>query len=75
MRRTVCLFLLVLVALASGASAQFTVLHSFSGPDGGSPTGLIQTANGTFYGAAALGGDTCRRVSSRAWMANFTVQR
>lgn len=57
MRRTVFLFLLVLVALTSGASAQFTVLHSFSGPDGGSPTGLIQTANGTFYGAAVLGGD------------------
>lgn len=46
------------VLFAQAAVAQpFTLLHSFSGPDGGSPTGLIQTADGTFYGAAALGGD------------------
>jgi len=55
--RTVGLFLLVLTTLATGASAQFSLLHSFSGPDGSSPTGLIQTADGSFYGAAANGGD------------------
>lgn len=38
-------------------SQTYTVLHSFTGPDGGSPTGLIQTSDGTFYGAAVLGGD------------------
>jgi uncharacterized repeat protein (TIGR03803 family) len=50
---------LFLVAIAVPALAQnYTLLHSFSGADGGSPTGLIQTADGTFYGAAVLGGDT-----------------
>jgi uncharacterized repeat protein (TIGR03803 family) len=51
-------FSLFVAALAIGASAQLTVLHSFSGPDGASPTGLIQTADGSFYGAGANGGDT-----------------
>lgn len=62
-KRTFMSLLLVAVALfAQTAIAQtYTLLHSFSGPDGGSPTGLIQTADGTFYGAAVLGGDvnTC----------------
>jgi len=46
----------VSAALATSAFAQFTVVHNFSGPDGASPTGLIQ--DGAFlYGAGANGGD------------------
>jgi uncharacterized repeat protein (TIGR03803 family) len=34
-----------------------TVLHSFAGPDGGSPQGgLVQGTDGTFYGATTFGG-------------------
>jgi uncharacterized repeat protein (TIGR03803 family) len=54
------LFLLLAAATLftpAAISQTYTVLHSFTGTDGGSPTGLIQTADGTFYGAAALGGD------------------
>jgi len=37
------------------------VVHSFSGPDGQSPTGLIQASDGKIYGVGANGGDqqTC----------------
>jgi len=49
--------LVFLAAVSTGASAQFKVLHSFSDTDGASPTGLIQTADGFFYGSAANGGD------------------
>ena len=55
------LFVLLAVATlftAAALSQTYTVLHSFSGPDGGSPTGLIQTSDGSFYGAAVIGGDT-----------------
>jgi uncharacterized repeat protein (TIGR03803 family) len=58
----------------------YTLLHSFSGPDGGSPSGLIQTADGTFYGAAALGGDViacdpdgCGTLYKIDKAGNFTV--
>lgn len=33
------------------------VLHNFSGPDGQSPTGLIQASDGQIYGVGANGGD------------------
>jgi len=47
---------LALSGIASAAS--FTVLHSFSGPDGETPAApLIQGADGFFYGVAAHGGD------------------
>ena len=49
--------LVFLAAVSTGASAQFKVLHSFSGTDGASPNALIQTADGFFYGSAANGGD------------------
>jgi uncharacterized repeat protein (TIGR03803 family) len=39
-------------------AASFTVLHSFSGPDGQTPAApLIQGADGFLYGVAARGGD------------------
>lgn len=42
-------------------SGELTTLHIFDGTDGGWPTGLIQHTNGTFYGAAAIGGaNTCK---------------
>ena len=42
--------------VASGAA--FTVLHSFSGPDGETPAApLVQSADGLIYGVAAHGGD------------------
>jgi uncharacterized repeat protein (TIGR03803 family) len=48
-----------LVLLLPGvASASFTVLHSFNGPDGETPAApLIQGTDGSFYGVAAHGGD------------------
>ena len=49
--------LVVLVVSTLPAFAQFSVLHNFSGPDGASPTGLIQDG-AFFYGAGANGGDT-----------------
>jgi uncharacterized repeat protein (TIGR03803 family) len=50
---TLCL---LLPGVASAAS--FTVLHSFSGPDGETPAApLIQGTDGFFYGVAAHGGD------------------
>jgi hypothetical protein len=49
--------LVVLASVSTWASAQFNVLHSFNGVDGGSPNALIQTADGFFYGSAANGGD------------------
>jgi uncharacterized repeat protein (TIGR03803 family) len=45
------------VTPAAAASNGFTVLHSFSGTDGASPNGLIQTSDGSFYGSTAIGGD------------------
>jgi uncharacterized repeat protein (TIGR03803 family) len=52
----VTLFVLVLSGVASAAS--FTVLHSFSGPDGETPAApLIQGSDGFLYGVAAHGGD------------------
>jgi len=40
------------------AAASFTVLHSFSGPDGETPAApLVQGADGFLYGVAAHGGD------------------
>lgn len=55
---------LVLSALLwSGAAYadSLHVLHNFSGPDGQSPTGLIQAFDGKIYGVGANGGDqeTC----------------
>jgi uncharacterized repeat protein (TIGR03803 family) len=63
--RTVTVFLLTLTAAAiigtapatAAPAASYKLLHSFSGTDGGSPTGLLQASDGFFYGAAANGGD------------------
>jgi uncharacterized repeat protein (TIGR03803 family) len=44
------------------AAGKFTVLHSFSGTDGGGPVGgtLVQGANGNLYGTTTYGGlDNC----------------
>jgi uncharacterized repeat protein (TIGR03803 family) len=42
--------------VANAASIKFTVLHSFNGTDGGSPTGLVQATNGYIYGTTVYGG-------------------
>jgi uncharacterized repeat protein (TIGR03803 family) len=34
----------------------YQVIHSFSGPDGGSPNAIIQVADGSFFGTTANGG-------------------
>jgi uncharacterized repeat protein (TIGR03803 family) len=39
--------------LAPGSA---TTLHSFSGPDGAQPAGLIRDVTGTFYGTTTKGG-------------------
>jgi uncharacterized repeat protein (TIGR03803 family) len=39
------------------ASVSFTILHSFTGPDGNSPQGgMVQATNGTLYGTTFYGG-------------------
>ncbi len=41
-------------------AGEVTTLHTFSYSEGASPNGLVQTANGDFYGTAFQGGDpTC----------------
>jgi len=51
------------VLLTSGAAFADSLhpIHSFSGPDGQSPTGLVQASDGRLYGVGANGGDqkTC----------------
>jgi uncharacterized repeat protein (TIGR03803 family) len=43
---------------ATTAAVPFSVLHSFSGPEGETPAApLVQAADGFFYGVAAHGGD------------------
>jgi len=45
------------VAVAQQAEAALTALYSFSGPDGSTPVaGLVQAADGSFYGTTATGG-------------------
>jgi hypothetical protein len=70
--------LLVLVAAAIttkpaayAAPVQFKVLHSFSGPDGGSLNSLFQTADG-FLRSAANGGDV---TSCLRWLWTFVQER
>jgi uncharacterized repeat protein (TIGR03803 family) len=53
----VCAFV-SLVVVGTAAAVPFTVLHSFSGPEGETPAApLVQGADGFFYGVAAHGGD------------------
>src|SRR3981081_383605 len=88
MIRTVTVFLLTLTAAAimgtapatAAPAASYKVLHSFSGTDGGSPTGLLQASDGFFYGAAANGGDVnacspdgCGPLFKRDSSGNLTV--
>ena len=55
----VCAVLLPALLAASGAAADsLQVVHNFNGLDGQSPTGLLQAANGLFYGVGENGGDT-----------------
>jgi uncharacterized repeat protein (TIGR03803 family) len=55
-----CAVFLLWVAAAIASPAQtFTVLHSFDGTHGGSPSGaLVQGTDGNFYGPASIGGPT-----------------
>jgi uncharacterized repeat protein (TIGR03803 family) len=39
------------------ATATETILHSFTGPDGDEPNGLVTDAAGNLYGSTGLGGD------------------
>ena len=59
MRSVVLLSALLLSGAAYADSLH--VLHHFAGPDGQSPTGLIQASDGKLYGVGANGGDqvTC----------------
>src|SRR5882672_1530498 len=50
--------LLFLAFLASDARAAVTLttLHSFTGPEGANPVGLLQGSDGNFYGTTEYGG-------------------
>jgi len=37
----------------------FTLLHTFTGPDGSYPSGMIEGSDGNFYGTAFSGGSVC----------------
>ena len=51
--------LLLAAFLASDARAAVTLttLHSFTGPEGANPFGLLQGSDGNFYGTALFGGE------------------
>jgi uncharacterized repeat protein (TIGR03803 family) len=58
-----CLVILLWATTAIALPAQtLTTLHNFDGKDGGNPIGLVQGADGNFYGTAAIGGGnrSCR---------------
>jgi len=50
--------LLILALLASSAQAAVTLttLHSFTGPEGANPVGLLRGRDGNFYGTTEFGG-------------------
>lgn len=53
------LCVLVSIPSATARAQTYTVLHTFSGPDGGNPfAGLTQDAAGNFYGTTYYGGVT-----------------
>ncbi|PYT07064.1 MAG: hypothetical protein DMF60_07890 [Acidobacteria bacterium] len=56
---TALLPLLLAAFLASDARAAVTLttLHSFTGPEGANPFGLLQGRDGNFYGTALFGGE------------------
>lgn len=55
--RSFALFLLVLMTIRAAQAQTFTVLHSFSGPDGYGPeAGLTLDAAGNLYGTTTHGG-------------------
>ena len=39
-----------------GLGGQLTTLYNFGGPDGTSPAGLVQGADGNLYGTTSIGG-------------------
>jgi uncharacterized repeat protein (TIGR03803 family) len=45
------------IAYKVDATAMETVLHTFTGPDGDEPNGLVTDAAGNLYGSTVLGGD------------------
>src|SRR6266545_1980684 len=65
MRRLAAVFVCALASLVAGGTsgattgaASFSLLHSFSGPEGETPAApLVQGADGFYYGVAAHGGD------------------
>jgi hypothetical protein len=55
--KTVFVVFVFCAATAIASPAQvLTTLHSFDGPDGANPVGLIQATDGNFYGTTYLGG-------------------
>jgi uncharacterized repeat protein (TIGR03803 family) len=51
------------VVFKLAANGQETLLHSFSGPDGNSPAGLVRDAAGNLYGLTQIGGTaTCTGI-------------
>src|SRR6185503_11036479 len=50
------LLMLGLFASSTQAAVTLTTLHSFTGPDGANPVGLLQGRDGIFYGTTEFGG-------------------
>src|SRR5271167_4498121 len=80
-RRRAQLSLLVaatIVALAQPAAAAapvVTVLHAFTGGDGGFPVSLIQATDGNFYGTTANDGSEAAAVFQMTPAGTFTILR
>jgi len=56
LERGLVISLLCLVAAVASRAQTFTILHSFDGTDGAVPNGLVQGADGNFYGTTGVGG-------------------
>jgi uncharacterized repeat protein (TIGR03803 family) len=56
LRMACCVFVLCIATAVAAPAQTFTLLDSFSGTDGAAPVGMVQGADGNFYGTTLRGG-------------------